>query len=459
MTIPLDNLYEYIFSLASKRNKNLMMYRFDPHGSKSIKNLKCCSYTNDIHVKSKNMTESKIGFHYKLLFFYDQEPLNFNLYDQELHNEKREIFDDLETGVDYSLYRKSLQKRNLAGHPYVPLSLYDKKLLVHSEKNSRELEKYEKNGFLGIYYWSHAFIALDWYRFAKHDPNLNYDDLKSFHKDFNIYCRGWTGTREYRLKFLSKLILHNIDKVSNIFFNEYNENKKFSDHIFTNAKWKISTHENKIIEDIDCIKNKNSDPALSATYSHSNYQNSAIDIVLETVFDQEKIQLTEKILRPIACGKPFILVSEKGSLEYLKSYGFKTFDGLIDERYDQFACPKKRLNSIIELMKWISSLEHGKKNQLFFEMHKIADFNKKWFFSNQFFNTINEELKDNLYHGISMLDNPEYQTAKEIKLFYRAYRRYRKYFLNDKKILADIDMVLKETPDRLEESIKVLKTL
>jgi hypothetical protein len=44
--------------------------------------------------------------------------------------------------------------------------------------------------------------------------------------------------------------------------------------------------------------------------------------------------LTEKALRPIACGQPFILAATPGSLQYLRSYGFKTFSGYIDETYD-----------------------------------------------------------------------------------------------------------------------------
>jgi hypothetical protein len=31
---------------------------------------------------------------------------------------------------------------------------------------------------------------------------------------------------------------------------------------------------------------------------------------------------------------PFVIVGTRGSLEYLRSYGFRTFEGIWDESYD-----------------------------------------------------------------------------------------------------------------------------
>jgi hypothetical protein len=69
--------------------------------------------------------------------------------------------------------------------------------------------------------------------------------------------------------------------------------------------------------------------------------------VLETLFDDHRWHLTEKSLRPIACGKPFVLMATPGSLQYLRQYGFKTFDGLIDETYDSIQNPKQRLQAVL----------------------------------------------------------------------------------------------------------------
>jgi len=452
MTIPLDNLYDYIFSLTGHTNKNLIMYRFDPHGSKDIKNLIVHNNLDDIYVYHD--TEGELySYHYKLLFCYDQEPLNFDLYMSNYFDESRKnIFEKMEgqkNQFNSNPGKKLVRKRNIAGNPHVPFSIYDKSILLHSEKDSEDLKKYEQNNFIGVYYWSHAFIALDWYRFAKKDVLLDNMPKLNFNKDFNIYCRDWTGSREYRLKLLELLAKSSIDKKSNIFLSEFINKKHFSEYVTENKKWEP---KEKIIKHLVYDGSRVTDSSASSVYNADDYYSSAIDIVLETVFDKNKIQLTEKILRPIACGKPFILVSDKESLKYLKSYGFKTFEHLIDESYDLIENSKDRLYAIVKTMKKISNLPKKEKNQLFSEMHKIAEYNKKWFFSEEFFDIINSELKDNLKDAFSTLDNPKYQSAKEARLAYRVFRRYEKCLSGDSKNLAE--KYMSEFPERIELSKK-----
>lgn len=64
------------------------------------------------------------------------------------------------------------------------------------------------------------------------------------------------------------------------------------------------------------------------------YLQCCFEIVPETLC-QHGYFYTEKTNKPIATKTPFLTVSTKGYLEYLRSLGFKTFDSLIDESYDQ----------------------------------------------------------------------------------------------------------------------------
>lgn len=455
MTIPIDELYNYIHSLVKEINNDTLIYYFYPHGSKKIKDLQVLLNYNErmpvIHLPTANKNVSSWG--QKLLFCYDQEPLNFDLY-TDISAPLTQLSESLygtnvNTIYRYSkIYQQYLLKKNFAVNPaHVLDTIYDKKLLLHSEKNSEDLRKYEDNGFLGIYYWSHAFIALDWYRFAKHDKSLEFTKKINFKKDFNVYARSWTGSREYRLKFLEILSKTSIDKKSNIFFNH--DDNDYSRYKFENSQWQVDT---KNIDNLIYHTNENISSSASAAYNTQDYGNSAIDIVLETVFDKNKIQLTEKILRPIACGKPFIIVSEKESLAYLKSYGFKTFSDLIDERYDSISDPKKRLCAVVNTMEKISNLPENEKTKLFLEMHKVAKENRKWFFSTDFFNLINDELISNLTSAMNLLDNPDYQTAREPKLLYRAYKMYYRFLSDFEKKVAD--QYISEFSERFELSKK-----
>ena len=59
-------------------------------------------------------------------------------------------------------------------------------------------------------------------------------------------------------------------------------------------------------------------------------------IVSEAQYEDKQgtIFLSEKVFKPIACHHPFVILGNKNSLIELKKLGYKTFNDLIDERYD-----------------------------------------------------------------------------------------------------------------------------
>jgi hypothetical protein len=134
----------------------------------------------------------------------------------------------------------------------------------------------------------------------------------------------------------------------------------------------------------------------SADYNSQDYSQTGMEIVLETLFDDSRWHLTEKALRPIACGKPFMLVATAGSLEYLRSYGFETFGDLIDESYDLETDPVARLNTVIREMRRIAALIPADKIILWNQLHKIAERNKQRFFSAEWQASIIQEYVDNM---------------------------------------------------------------
>jgi hypothetical protein len=134
MTIPLDNLYDYIFSLTGHNNKNLIMYRFDPHGAKHIKNLICHNDVQNVFYTLKSTGRTKSSWHLKSLFCYDQEPLNFSLYENNFNDKKDLFLYEYGEPNDFSIPigQKITSMQNIAGHPRVSCSVYDKNLLLHS---------------------------------------------------------------------------------------------------------------------------------------------------------------------------------------------------------------------------------------------------------------------------------------------------------------------------------------
>jgi hypothetical protein len=207
-----------------------------------------------------------------------------------------------------------------------------------------------------------------------------------------VYNRAWSGTREYRLRFAELLVQHNLQDICQTSLNpvEPELGIRYDCHEFKNPVWCPRT----VIEDYFSI---NKTPShYSADFDVDDYNATDIEVVLETLFDDARQHLTEKSLRPIALGQPFILASTAGSLEYLRSYGFKTFGNVWDESYDNIKNPEQRLVAIVDLMKQIVNWEATTREKKLIEAQAIANHNREHFFSQEFFNLITGELTANL---------------------------------------------------------------
>lgn len=386
MNIPLNRLYHYIENIAQEiYGDSVIIYRFWPHGSKNINDLKYL--LNDTSWFDTIM--------FPAIWCNDQEPLDHKFYSTNLYNfspnEWTKILKSLGLGLAHI---KNLNYNK---------NIFEKNLLLHSEKRSCNLEKYQlDNELIPVYYWSHGIIAQDWFRYAKYETFQ-----KNTKKTFLIYNRAWSGTREYRLRF-SDLLIENklIDQCqTNCNPVDTNLNMHYANYSFINTRWRPTN----VLENY--LQPTVADSDSSADFNTNDYNSTDIEIVLETLFDDDRLHLTEKSLRPIACGQPFILVATQGSLEYLRSYGFKTFDTVWNESYDQIQNPEERLIAVVDLMRQIAKWDPETRASKISQARFIADYNRQWFFSNEFSNLVVDELKTNLRSAFNELENcNNYQT-------------------------------------------------
>ncbi len=412
MNIPLDNLYHWVTGLAQHP---VMLYVFRPHGSKDIFDL--ARFENTPAIKYKVSMAPVVICH-------DQEPLNFNDHKFNFdHDRLEQLF--LRRGCNKNELRLEIEFYSyLASFPnFKPnwlsaaIGYNDWFILLHSEKNSLDVEQFSNAGFVPVYYWSHAMIAKDWYRFARHDVRLC---QKTIQKTFLVYCRDWMPRREYRLKFLDLLV--QADLVDDCIISTQHINNQgvhLKDYVPEDPRFAVDTQR------LEIIPNNNVSPNASADYNVTDINDTAISVVLETVVDGDKIHLTEKILRPIACGHPFVLVAGPGSLAYLKSYGFKTFNSVFDESYDQQTDTVKRLEMVVQLMQKIQQLTDSDWKQI----KAIAAYNKQHFFSNSFVNQVTSELQTNLNSAVEFcLENRGDTLWRWRKILKRTKQFYRPGF-------------------------------
>jgi len=380
MNIPLDNLYHWIQSLA---RHPVMLYVFRPHGSKDIFNLELLQNYKEQHA------------FIPIIICHDQEPLDFSFhkFDNNL--------DRLIKFVKYSCSDDSGVKELVDVYTYINsqavatfswfniLDNHDWTMLLHSEINSQDVEDFANAKFVPVYYWSHAMIAKDWYRFAPVDLRLQ---KRNPTKNFLVYCRDWTPTREYRLKFLEMIVQENLTSdcvISTQHVN--NQGVHLKDYQIKNTQFAVD-----VGAILNSIPDNTASSSSSADYDVDDITSTRVSVVLETVIDS-KIHLTEKILRPIACAHPFLLAAGPGALKYLQHYGFKTFSDFWDEGYDDEPDTVSRLQKITTTMQQIQNLNEDdwKKIQC------IAEHNQQHFFSEEFMDQVVKELDQNFNSALN----------------------------------------------------------
>ena len=381
MSVPLDRLYHYLDECV---NHDLLIYRWAPHGSRKLEDL----------IPIKNY--SKMDFlNYPMLLCHDQEPLSYGFYSRDqikvvaknvLLNAEVTPMPDVVLEYHADQYLRGVLSCS---------NQFDQTMLLHSELNSVQVNEHAQNGFVPVYYWAHAVIARDWFRYAKHDSTLCFatDNIK---KDFLIYNRAWSGTREYRLYFIEQLVIQQMLDHVQTKFNPVDE-QHYTQHVFKNKNLQIA---NFSLE--QHLQPTSAAATASADYVSKDYVETGIEVVLETLFDDTRWHLTEKTLRPIACGKPFMLAATPGSLQYLRNYGFETFADLIDETYDTIADSADRLDAVIREMKRIAGLDADAKQVLYTKLHAIAQRNKQRFF-NGLVDQVMEEYNANLNQAMAVM--------------------------------------------------------
>lgn len=415
MSVPLDRLYNYLDDIV---NHDLLIYGWAPHGSTKLEHFQMLQDTISPaqwqHLRTSCTAEQFKSIvqrnDHAVMICHDQEPVDANRYSFDLlKNQIKKNHLEIETNLNVKKlasnsvveYCATLGLRGLAN----PMNQNDLTILLHSEQRSFHVDQFQQKGYVPVYYWSHGIIAQDWFRYAEHDPKLQFQPSQLTH-DFLIYNRAWSGTREYRLCVTEQIIANNLTKYCKMSF-AANDPEHYTKHTFANPELQIT---NCNLEKFFPPNHYSSNA--SANYCFQDYITAGIEVVLETLFDDARWHLTEKSLRPIACGKPFLLLATAGSLQYLRQYGFNTFDGLIDESYDKIQNSRQRLQAIIKEMNRISALSTADKHNLFWNLNQIAQQNKHHFFTN-FFDYCKQEYVENMNHALTILN--QNKTGKHAK--------------------------------------------
>ena len=167
----------------------------------------------------------------------------------------------------------------------------------------------------------------------------------------------------HRRYIYGQLIKNNLVKDGIVSYQCYGGQNTFTDDFDEGRGFTVKQlHDAKEMWDL-CLPHmplKIDDSDFSGKLPRDLYLNSYINIVLETNFIN--IQngynisfVTEKTFNAIANNQMFIIVGHAGSLDLLKSLGYKTFDSVINESYDTIVNNGNRLETVtFEIVRFLS---------------------------------------------------------------------------------------------------------
>ena len=314
-----------------------------PFGSTQPENVELFVDRTDIHVRRD-----------PVFIFYDQEPLDLEY--------NRAVFD-------------SIVERTAA--PYV---------LVTTEKTSAAGDAIcAEYPFARVDYFFHIFAAADWFRGHKYLPNLVAPEDRELRKTYITFNRLTSNKRVYRSLLINELYKHNLLEHGHVSYSkDCPDGGNFADNL------RASTLDSRLVE--EAVANINTLPELRIDFANQHIPNqsmlltpmpelmeSFVFLVTETCFFESKTHLTEKIFKPIALRMPFLLLGCAHNLEYLRSYGFKTFGDYWDESYDSIEDPVLRLQAVTKILKDLSALTPAQQKDLLTSMIPILEHNYQRF--------------------------------------------------------------------------------
>jgi hypothetical protein len=253
----------------------------------------------------------------------------------------------------------------------------------------------QEYGWIPHYYFYHGWACMDWFRgYDKSFLIPRAQDRKPT-RTFMSPNRIVAGKRDHRVLFLYHVFKHGLQN-----------NHISAPRICPVENIDITSIAQKytdVYQDIIQVFEQAQLPRLFAGEDTQNMTScrltnfaeaadSLVYVPTETVYFGRRTHITEKTFKAIALEMPFVLVATAGSLEYLREYGFKTFDGIIDESYDLETNDVVRIEKVVKLLKDLDNLSVEQRQQIHQACLPIVQHNFNHFYNGGFANILWTEL-------------------------------------------------------------------
>ena len=300
------------------------------------------------------------------VFLHDQEPIHLDLH--------------LPLFTEVKLRNQDI---NSPGH------------VIVSEKGEYVDQLTDIYGWKSHYYFYHGWACKDWFRGYDKTFLIPRAADRTPTYTFMSPNRIVAGKRDHRVLFLYNVFRHGLD-------NNYISAPRTCPYENVDIS-QIALKYNNIYPDIEQVFLAAKLPRLFAGEetqimtscwlgNYTEAQDSLVYVPTETVYFGRRLHITEKTFKAIALEMPFVLVAPAHSLEYMRSYGFKTFAGIFDESYDEETDDIKRIEKVTKLLKDLDSLSAAERQQIHRACLPIVQHNFEHFYGQGLENILWGEL-------------------------------------------------------------------
>jgi hypothetical protein len=342
------------------------------------------------------------------IFFHDQEPVHVDQYqtlfdeicrracdilweincdaEQTLTPEQEEIHNWTQGVSKIKTFPQLLQKYNLirpTGH------------IVVSEQGEYVEKLCEQYGWQSHYYFYHGWACQDWFRGYDKTFLIPRARDRQPTQTFMSPNRIVGGMRDHRVLFLYNVFKQDLENnhisaprtcpVEGVDITSIAQK-------YTNVYQDIATVFNQA--DLPRTFTGETTQEMTSCWltNFAEAKDSLVYVPTETVYFGRRTHITEKTFKAIALEMPFVLVAPAGSLEYLRSYGFKTFGSIFDESYDIETDDIRRIERVTKLLKELNDLSVTERQKIHQACLPIVEHNFEHFYGTGFSKILWEEL-------------------------------------------------------------------
>ncbi len=276
--------------------------------------------------------------------------------------------------------------------------------------NNKHSELFNRHGIKVIHKPYLFGFLVDHYRDIKHTSidykgteigllNVNQYLESEKKKFFLTYNKNTTKT--FRIQLILWLIKNKLidDSYVSILIknNNFNKRELDSNEIELNGLAEYYDEFDKIgfnVLDWDYPNHKNDVFSNLKYTTKSHYADTYFNIITETSFENNSLNLTEKSFKAFANCHPFLIIGDMDTHKYLQSLGFELYDELIDYSFDSMPDNQKRLNDALGQIRKVHKL--GIDSIINFYKNNIEKIkkNKERFFEYSFSKMIDDTIKD-----------------------------------------------------------------